>query len=118
MTLTYYWSFINFKSDTLLFFKRENNHLLLILVYVDDIIVTDFRPQLINQVISNLQTNFALKDLAKLYYFLGIQVTYNSTELLLSQSKYIADLLVKVHMQDNTPCSAHMAFGVSLTQTD
>lgn len=47
---------------------------------------------------------------------MGIQVTKNPTGLLLSQSKYIADLLGKVNVQDSTPCSTPMASGVYLTK--
>ncbi|KAH9652916.1 retrovirus-related pol polyprotein from transposon RE1 [Citrus sinensis] len=63
--------------------------------YVDDIIVTGSNSAQIQQVIINLQTTFALKDLGELHFFLGIQVTKTDTGLHLSQSKYIADLLTK-----------------------
>ncbi|KAH9744520.1 retrovirus-related pol polyprotein from transposon RE1 [Citrus sinensis] len=116
--LTAQWGFRNSKSDTSLFFKRVQGHLLLVLVYVDDIIVTGSSTCLIQQVISNLQSTFALKDLGELNYFLGIQVVKNSSGLHLSQSKYIVDLLHKVNLQDCTPCSTPMAAGTSLTKSD
>lgn len=47
---------------------------------------------------------------------MGIQVTRNSASLLISQSKYIADMLIRVNMKDNTPCSTPMASGVHLTK--
>lgn len=47
---------------------------------------------------------------------MGIQVTRNSASLLLSQSKYIVDMLIRVNMKDNTPCSTPMASGVHLTK--
>ncbi|KAH9689176.1 retrovirus-related pol polyprotein from transposon RE1 [Citrus sinensis] len=98
--------------------ERIQGHLLLVLVYVDDIIVTGSDSTQIQQVITNLQTTFALKDLGELHYFLGIQVTKTATGLHLSQTKYIADLLNKVKMQDCTPCSTPMAANVPLTKTD
>ncbi|KAH9736625.1 retrovirus-related pol polyprotein from transposon RE1 [Citrus sinensis] len=116
--LTAQWGFQNSKSDTSLFFKKVQSHLLLVLVYVDDIIVTGSSSCLIQQVISNLQSTFALKDLGELNYFLGIQVVKNSSGLHLSQSKYIVDLLHKVNLQDCTPCSTPMAAGTSLTKSD
>ena len=64
------WGFKNSKSDTSLFFQRVQSHLLLVLVYVDDIMGSDSTQ--IQQVIDNLQTTFALKDLGELHYFLGI----------------------------------------------
>ena len=41
---------------------------------------------------------FALKDLGKLSYFLGIEVLYDFDSIYLSQRKYIRDLLAKVDM--------------------
>lgn len=85
----------NSRLDGSLFFKRVQGYLLLILVYVDDIIITGSNAQLIQQVIDNLKSTFALKDLSELNYFLGIQVTKNQLGLHLSKSKYVVDLLGK-----------------------
>lgn len=93
-----------------------DGQILLLLVYVDDIVITGSNLLLVAQVISDLQSTFALKDLGELNYFLGIQVTKNPASLPLSQSKYITDLLAKVNMQDSTLCSTHMASGVYLTK--
>ena len=116
--LTQQWGFKNSKSDNSLFFKTIQGHILLVLVYVDDIIVTGSDFAQIQQVITNLQTTFALKDLGELHFFLGIQVTKTDTCLHLSQSKYLVDLLNKVKMQDCTPCSTPMAANVPFTKTD
>lgn len=48
------------------FFKRSQSHFLFVLVHVDDIIITGSSPQMIQQVISNLQSTFALKDFGEL----------------------------------------------------
>lgn len=70
--------FQNLQSYISLFFLRGQGHILLILIYVDDIIVTGFNPHLIQHIINNLQSTFALKDLGELSYFFGIHVTKNS----------------------------------------
>ncbi|KAH9754624.1 retrovirus-related pol polyprotein from transposon RE1 [Citrus sinensis] len=118
LVLTTQWGFTNSISDTSLFFKSTQGHLLLVLVYVDDIIITGSNPQLVQQTITNFQSVFALKDLGALNYFLGVQVLYNKSGIHLSQSKYITDLLAKVHMQDSTPCSTSMLSEVAFTKTD
>lgn len=41
------WSFLNSKFNSSLFYKWENGHILLVLVYVDDIIVTGSNYQLV-----------------------------------------------------------------------
>lgn len=57
------WHFINSKSDSSLLYKWHGGHVLLVLVYVDDIISTSSNSDMILQVISNMQATFALKDL-------------------------------------------------------
>ena len=64
---------------------------LVILVYVDDIIVTSSNSLLIEQLISSLNSCFALKDLGPLNFFLGIKVFSSSSSLYFSQARYISD---------------------------
>ena len=92
------WRFQNSKSDNSLFNKWIGGHVIFVLFYVDDIIITGLSDQLVQQVITNMQNAFALKDLGKLNYFLGIEVTKTASGMYLSQSKYIADLLAKHNM--------------------
>ncbi|KAB2595380.1 hypothetical protein D8674_030830 [Pyrus ussuriensis x Pyrus communis] len=58
----------------------------------------------IQQVIRSLTSEFDLKDLGELHYFLGIQITRTDSGLFLSQSKYIQDLLQKTEMLEAKPC--------------
>ncbi|KAH9714583.1 hypothetical protein KPL71_020707 [Citrus sinensis] len=94
------WQFTRTRSDTSLFFKRSGNDMILLLIYVDDIIVTGNNNAEIEQLISNLSSTFALKDLGNLNFFLGIEVIRNDETLVLSQSKYIKDLLAKFDLRD------------------
>jgi hypothetical protein len=45
-----------------------------LLVYVDDIIVTNSSSAAVTALLHDLQGDFALKDLGSLHYFLGIEV--------------------------------------------
>jgi hypothetical protein len=62
----------------------------------------------IQQVISALTTEFDIKDLGFLHYFLRIQITRTATGLFLSQTKYVKDMLTKSKMVAakpyDTPC--------------
>ncbi|XP_068336480.1 uncharacterized mitochondrial protein AtMg00810-like [Pyrus communis] len=51
-----------------------------------------------------LSSLFPVKDLGPLHYFLGIEVKRSSSGILLSQTKYILDLLSKAHMESSKPC--------------
>lgn len=59
-----------------------------ILVYVDDIIVASSSTDANKKLLQALKTDFALKDLGDLCYFLGIVVTHEAEHLVLSQTKY------------------------------
>ena len=74
-----------------------------LLIYVDDIIVTGNSTAAITQLINSLKQSFTLKDLGPLHYFLGIHVQHQSRGLHLSQTKYISNLLDRVHMTGAKP---------------
>ncbi|KAH9783113.1 hypothetical protein KPL71_009187 [Citrus sinensis] len=110
------WGFQNSRSDNSLFYKWIGDQVIFVLVYVDDIIITGSSDQMVQQVITNMQNAFALKDLGKLSYFLGIEVTKTASGIYLSQSKYIADILAKHNMADCSPVPTPMATGHYLTK--
>lgn len=84
--------------STYVFFS-DKRHSTYVLVYVDDIIVNRSSPRCISALISKLYSAFALKPLGDLDYFLGVEVKrLPNGGLILSQSKYIEDLLAKAHM--------------------
>ncbi|KAJ4767670.1 Gag/pol [Rhynchospora pubera] len=110
-----------FKSsnyDPSLFISNHNGHKLFVLVYVDDIIVTGDDDKLVAECIEQLSTQFAVKDLGKLHYFLGIEAQFTTQGLLLTQSKYLADLLNRVNMINSKPVLTPMATGVTLSKDD
>ena len=80
--------------DNMMFlqFNPEGKQMILI-VYVDDIIITGDDAEVINKLGQNLSKLFDVKDLGKLRYFLGIEVAYSQQGIALSQHKYILDLL-------------------------
>ena len=53
-----------------------------------------------------------------LSFFCGVEVLDTSTSLLLSQRKYVIDLLNKHNMLNSKPISTSLAVGTSLSATD
>lgn len=51
----------------------------------------------------SLHQRFAIKDLGKLKYFLGIEVATSQKGLFLNQCKYVIDLLQEADMGDSKP---------------
>ncbi|CAN6704355.1 unnamed protein product [Malus baccata var. baccata] len=64
------------QSDTSLFVKYDGVDVIALLLYVDDIILTGSNPEKVQPVITELGDMFDLKDMGKLSYFLGLQITY------------------------------------------
>lgn len=87
------WGFQASKSDTSMFVQYFETDILLILVYVDDILITGSNFTHIEAVIQHLNSDFALKDLGEFSYFLGVEVILSVEGLHLSQTKYIGDIL-------------------------
>jgi Reverse transcriptase (RNA-dependent DNA polymerase) len=102
--------------DPSLFISRKNGQLTLILVYVDDIIITGNDPTLIQQCITYLSNRFTIRDLGQIHFFLGVQVTSSDKGLFLSQTKYPSDLLVRANMLNCKPILSPMASGTNFSQ--
>ena len=61
--------------DSSLFTFMQGDINIFILIYVDDIIITDTHNQVITSLIQKLQMKFPLKDLGILHFFVGVQAT-------------------------------------------
>jgi hypothetical protein len=92
-------------ADSSLFIYRSKTVVAYLLLYVDDIVLTNNTPAFLDHLITHLSSIFELKDLGPLHYFLGIQVTRDSKGLHLSQSKYATSLLHKHNMFTTKPIS-------------
>ena len=60
--------------DPNVYTKKEGNHLIILVLYVDDLILTRSDPKLLTHVKSSLKKKFEMSDLGHLRYFLGLQV--------------------------------------------
>jgi len=70
----------------------------ILIVYVDDIIVTDDDLQEIKNLKKQLKTKFEMKDLGVMRYFLGVEVGRSKEGLFISQRKYTLNLLKEIGM--------------------
>ncbi|KAL5573679.1 hypothetical protein UlMin_023276 [Ulmus minor] len=101
-----------------MFVKFGKIDTLIVLVYVDDILVTGTSISQIEALIRQLHSSFSMRDLGALSYFLGIEVLYDGDSIHLSQTKYVADLLEKMEMMDCKPAQTPGAIGKTLSKYD
>ncbi|GJV39047.1 putative RNA-directed DNA polymerase [Tanacetum coccineum] len=86
-------SFRHSKADHSLFIYQTASIMVVVLIYVDDIIITRNCLNKIQEIKKQLDKEFSVKDLGPLKYFLGIEVAKTSDGLVLSQRKYTLDIL-------------------------
>ncbi|KAH9714566.1 retrovirus-related pol polyprotein from transposon RE2 [Citrus sinensis] len=108
------WDFINSRADSSLFIKKTSKFMIMVLIYVDDILITGPDSAALEAFITELSSVFALKDLGNLSYFLGIEVLYDAGCIYLSQRKYIRDLLSKVQLLECKGIDTPMITGIKL----
>ncbi|XP_042499721.1 uncharacterized mitochondrial protein AtMg00810-like [Macadamia integrifolia] len=104
--------------DTSMFTKHSTYGTLILLLYVDDIILTGDNGYALSTFIKCLSTEFAMTDLGELHYFLGVEATRTMAGLRLTQTKYSLDLLLKTIMTSCKPCRTSVASGSKLSAAD
>lgn len=109
------WEFQNSRADSSLFFKHELGGVMVVLIYVDDILITGNNNAVIERFIKCLGDTFSLKDLCEFNYFLAIEVAHGTEgSLHLSQAKYVRDLLTKTDMKNCRESDTPMSTGQKL----
>ncbi|KAF5476985.1 hypothetical protein F2P56_003667, partial [Juglans regia] len=112
------YGFVASQSDPSLFILHRGDLHIFLLIYVDDMVITSSHPHAIDVVIRDLSMTFPVKDLGSLSYFLGLEVDYCDSSIILSQRKYIKDLLARSNMLQAKSISSPMAASLKLSQFD
>nr|GFB14970.1 retrovirus-related Pol polyprotein from transposon TNT 1-94 [Tanacetum cinerariifolium] len=102
------------KADHSLFIYENTNTTVIVLIYVDDVIITGNCPNKIQEVKKQLDKEFSIKDLGTLKYFLGIEVVKTKDGLVLSQRKYTLDILNDCGKLGCKPSTFHIEQGLKL----
>ena len=76
-------------ADNNLYVKIENDKLLILVVYVDDIIFGSNEEAMSQSFALVMQKEFEMSLLGELTYFLGLQIQKNKDGIFLSQTKYL-----------------------------
>jgi len=92
-------------GDHTVFYRHSGRRITILAVYVDDIIITGDDEVEVKRLKENLSKEFEVKDLGQLRYFLGIEVARSQKGILLTQRKYVLDLLNETGMLGCRPAS-------------
>jgi hypothetical protein len=86
------------------FYQHSGRQIVVLVVYVDIIITGDDEVE-VKRLKENLSKEFEVKDLGQLRYFLGTEVAQSQKGILLTQRKYVLDLLNETGMLGCRPAS-------------
>ncbi|KAG8501038.1 hypothetical protein CXB51_003111 [Gossypium anomalum] len=108
-------NYIQGQADHTMFYKHsKKGKCCILIVYVDDIILTGDDSSEIVRLKEFLGTEFELKDLGNLKYFLGMEVARSQTGISISQRKYVLNLLSEVGLMGCKPAETPMEFNLKL----
>lgn len=102
------YGFQQSNSDHTLFLKHRLGEVTALIIYVDDMIITGDDMEEISRLQEQLATEFEMKNLRGLKYFLGIEIARSKQGIFLSQRRYVLDLLCEVGLLDCKPVDTPM----------
>eukprot|EP00253_Pinus_taeda_P003772 PITA_03772 len=114
----YQQGFSKGSADSNLYIKVENDKLLILVVYVDDIIFGSNEEDMSQIFALVMQKEFEMSLLGELTYFLGLQIQQKEGGIFLAQTKYLKQILKKYGMEDGKPVCTPMVTGCSLSTND
>jgi hypothetical protein len=101
--------------DSALFLRRTSKGTILLLLYLDDMIITSDYLSGIQELKDFLCQNFEMKDLGHLSCFLGLEITSSDDDFYLTQAKYTFDLLSRAGLTDHKIVDTPIELNARLT---
>lgn len=112
------FGFIQSKADYSLFTYAKGLSFTVLLVYVDDILLTGNDPGCTADLKEVLDKNFGLKDLGSLRYFLGLEIARNQRGIILNQRKYALEILQDTGLIGSKPVNTPMEQNLHLSKDE
>jgi hypothetical protein len=93
-------NFVHCKSYLNVYMLRMVDSLLVLVLFVDDLLITGFSTSTIFVVKRILHDRFLMMDMGLLHFFLGLEIIQDASGMKLSQAKYARDILERFHVTD------------------
>ena len=97
--------FIQSYADPCVYSKVDGDNIIIMLIWVDDIILSSNHDSEISRIKTMLGNRFSMKDLGEIKWFLGIEFHCEKDCVKMSQRDFIHKLLVKFQLVDAAPKS-------------
>ena len=92
--------FVWCQPDLNVYMLRTTDLLLLLVLYVDDLLITGTSTSALAAVKRILDDRFLMTDMGPLHLFLSIEINHDASGIKLSQTMYAQDILERFHMTD------------------
>ncbi|XP_026430006.1 uncharacterized protein LOC113326504 [Papaver somniferum] len=112
------YGFIQSAYDSTMFTRSTKKGMVILLLYVDDMVITGDDIVGITSLKSHLSSCFEMKDLGPLRYFLGIEVDNPSDGCFISQVKYASDILQRARLTDNKTANTPLELNSKINPFD
>ncbi|KAE8708351.1 Detected protein of unknown function [Hibiscus syriacus] len=106
------------KFDYSMFTKSQGSKVVIMLIYVDDLLITGNDNGLIEELKGILNKNFKMKDLGELRYFLGLEILRSAKGIIISQRKYALELIEETGLGGARPAATPLEQNKRLTSED
>jgi hypothetical protein len=116
--------FINEKFEkcshehTLFVKYADQGKLLIVSLYVDDLICTGNDLTMVHDFKESMMKHFAMTDLGKMRYFLGVEVTQNEQGIFIQQHKYAEEILKRFGMENCNTVKSPIVIGCKLVKDE
>nr|GEU68695.1 ribonuclease H-like domain-containing protein [Tanacetum cinerariifolium] len=110
--------FLQCVHEKTIYRKVSNEEFIIVVVYEDDLCVTEASLYLINEFKRRMASQFEMKDLGELTYYLGIQVSQGKDCVEIKQERYAMKILKEAGMEDCNPALCPMEPGLKLSKEE
>ncbi|GJS42207.1 retrovirus-related pol polyprotein from transposon TNT 1-94 [Tanacetum coccineum] len=102
--------------DPTLFTRKEGEHIILVQIYVDDIILASRNPSFCDKFANQISKRFKMAMMGQILVFLGLQISQSPRGIFIYQSKYALKMLKKYGLDQCDPVDNPMVERLKLNE--
>jgi Reverse transcriptase (RNA-dependent DNA polymerase) len=110
--------FVQCTYEYALYVKVENEDMLVVALYVDDLIFTGSNYEMVDEFKRVMKSEFKMTNLGLIFYFLGLEIKQEDGGIFISQEAYVKKILKRFKIEDCKLVNTPIDCGVKLSRHD